>query len=59
MLCGGLTVFSPLKRHGAGKGKKVGVIGLGGLGVSSQFRQCIPATSTYFCFFLTAFCRTY
>ncbi|KAK9893871.1 NADPH-dependent alcohol dehydrogenase [Cystobasidium minutum MCA 4210] len=32
MLCGGLTVFSPLKRHGAAPGKKVGVIGLGGLG---------------------------
>ncbi|KAF3929205.1 hypothetical protein AA313_de0203497 [Arthrobotrys entomopaga] len=32
MLCGGLTVFSPLKRYGAGPGKKVGIIGLGGLG---------------------------
>jgi len=32
MLCGGITVFSPLKRHGAGPGKKVGIIGLGGLG---------------------------
>lgn len=32
MLCGGLTVYSPLKRYGAGPGKKVGIIGLGGLG---------------------------
>jgi len=32
MFCGGLTVYSPLKRFGAGPGKKVGVIGLGGLG---------------------------
>ena len=32
MLCGGLTVFSPLIRNGAGPGKKVGVIGIGGLG---------------------------
>ncbi|THH07560.1 hypothetical protein EW145_g3294 [Phellinidium pouzarii] len=32
MLCAGLTVFSPLKRNGAGPGKKVGVIGMGGLG---------------------------
>ncbi|KAI0373526.1 GroES-like protein [Pilatotrama ljubarskyi] len=32
MLCAGLTVFSPLKTHGAGPGKKVGVIGIGGLG---------------------------
>ena len=32
MLCGGLTVFSPLKTNGAGPGKRVGVIGIGGLG---------------------------
>ncbi|KAK6544498.1 hypothetical protein TWF694_001192 [Orbilia ellipsospora] len=32
MLCGGITMFSPLKRYGAGPGKKVGIIGLGGLG---------------------------
>ena len=32
MLCGGLTVFSPLKTNGAGPGKKVGVVGVGGLG---------------------------
>ncbi|EJD05564.1 GroES-like protein [Fomitiporia mediterranea MF3/22] len=32
MLCGGLTVFSPLVRNGAGPGKRVGIIGIGGLG---------------------------
>ncbi|KAF5589460.1 alcohol dehydrogenase superfamily zinc-type [Fusarium pseudocircinatum] len=32
MLCGGVTVYSPLKRYGAGPGKSVGVIGVGGLG---------------------------
>lgn len=32
LLCAGITTYSPLKRHGAGKGKKVGVVGLGGLG---------------------------
>ncbi|WVO13393.1 hypothetical protein L204_101008 [Cryptococcus depauperatus] len=32
MLCAGITVFSPLVRNGAGPGKKVGVVGLGGLG---------------------------
>jgi D-arabinose 1-dehydrogenase-like Zn-dependent alcohol dehydrogenase len=32
MLCGGVTVYSPLKHFGAGPGKKVGVVGLGGLG---------------------------
>ena len=31
MLCGGLTVFSPLIRNGAGPGTKVGIIGIGGL----------------------------
>ncbi|MFO0606415.1 MAG: NAD(P)-dependent alcohol dehydrogenase [Polyangiales bacterium] len=32
LLCAGLTVFSPLERLGAGAGKRVGVVGLGGLG---------------------------
>lgn len=32
MLCAGLTTYSPLKRLGCTKGKKVGIIGLGGLG---------------------------
>jgi alcohol dehydrogenase (NADP+) len=37
LLCAGVTMFSPLKRHvlekGGGKGKKVGIVGFGGLGV--------------------------
>ena len=32
MLCGGITAFSPLMRNGAGPGKRVGIVGLGGLG---------------------------
>ncbi|KAF8311287.1 NADPH-dependent alcohol dehydrogenase [Clavulina sp. PMI_390] len=32
MLCAGLTVYSPLVRNGAGPGKKVGIVGIGGLG---------------------------
>jgi alcohol dehydrogenase (NADP+) len=32
MLCGGITVYSPLKRNGCGPGKSVGVVGVGGLG---------------------------
>jgi alcohol dehydrogenase (NADP+) len=32
MMCAGVTVYSPLKRNGAGPGKTVGVVGLGGLG---------------------------
>jgi alcohol dehydrogenase (NADP+) len=32
MLCAGLTVWSPLVRAGIGPGKKVAVVGIGGLG---------------------------
>ena len=32
MLCGGITTFSPLKHNGAGPGKRVGIVGIGGLG---------------------------
>lgn len=32
MLCAGLTAYSPLVRNGCGPGKKVGVVGLGGIG---------------------------
>ena len=32
LLCAGITTYSPLREWGAGPGKKVGVVGLGGLG---------------------------
>jgi len=32
MMCGGITVFSPLKENGCGPGKRVGIVGVGGLG---------------------------
>jgi alcohol dehydrogenase (NADP+) len=32
LLCAGITTYSPLKRQGVGPGKKVGIVGLGGLG---------------------------
>lgn len=32
MLCGGITIYSPLKHHGCGPGKTVGIIGVGGIG---------------------------
>lgn len=32
MLCGGITVFSPLRDNGCGPGKTVGIVGVGGLG---------------------------
>lgn len=32
LLCAGITTYSPLRHWGAAKGKKVGIVGLGGLG---------------------------
>ncbi len=32
LLCAGITTYSPLKHWGAGPGKKVGIVGIGGLG---------------------------
>jgi alcohol dehydrogenase (NADP+) len=32
LLCAGITTYSPMRFHGVTKGKKVGVVGLGGLG---------------------------
>ena len=32
LLCAGVTTYSPMRRWKVGKGKKVGVVGLGGLG---------------------------
>jgi uncharacterized zinc-type alcohol dehydrogenase-like protein len=32
LLCAGITTYAPLRRWGAGRGKKVAVVGLGGLG---------------------------
>ncbi|MGH7950603.1 MAG: NAD(P)-dependent alcohol dehydrogenase [Limisphaerales bacterium] len=32
LLCAGITTYSPLRFHKIGKGQKVGVVGLGGLG---------------------------
>src|SRR5215217_1643052 len=32
LLCAGITTYSPMRHWGIGKGKKVGIVGLGGLG---------------------------
>jgi uncharacterized zinc-type alcohol dehydrogenase-like protein len=32
LLCAGITTYSPLRHHSVGKGQKVGIVGLGGLG---------------------------
>lgn len=31
-LCGGVTVYTPLRNNGCGPGKTVGIVGIGGLG---------------------------
>ena len=32
LLCAGITTYSPLRHWQAGPGKKVGIVGIGGLG---------------------------
>ena len=32
LLCAGITVWTPLRRYGVGKGSKIAIVGLGGLG---------------------------
>ncbi|KAF2281275.1 cinnamyl alcohol dehydrogenase [Westerdykella ornata] len=32
MMCAGITVWAPLRHNGAGPGKRVGIVGMGGLG---------------------------
>lgn len=47
LLCAGITVFSPLKRHGVGPGTRVGIIGIGGLGhLGLQFAAKLGAEVT-------------
>ena len=40
MLCGGITVYSPLKKNGCGPGKRVGIVGVGGLGYCAVIVLC-------------------
>lgn len=49
LLCAGITTYSPLKRHGTKKGKKVGVVGLGGLGhMAVKIAKAMGAEVTVF-----------
>lgn len=49
ILCAGLTTYSPLKHWGAGPGKKVGIVGLGGLGhMAVQIGAAMGAEITVF-----------
>jgi uncharacterized zinc-type alcohol dehydrogenase-like protein len=47
LLCAGITTYSPLKRWGAGPGKKVAIVGMGGLGhVGVQIAKAMGAEVT-------------
>jgi uncharacterized zinc-type alcohol dehydrogenase-like protein len=49
LLCGGITVYSPLRNHGVRPSSRVGVIGIGGLGhLGLQFARAFGAEVTAF-----------
>lgn len=49
LLCAGITVYSPLKHWQAGPGKKVGILGIGGLGhVAIRIAKAMGAHVTVF-----------
>ncbi|MGZ5444215.1 MAG: NAD(P)-dependent alcohol dehydrogenase [Thermoanaerobaculia bacterium] len=49
LLCAGITTYSPLRHWGVAKGKKVGVVGLGGLGhMGVKFAKAFGAHTVAF-----------
>lgn len=49
LLCAGITTYSPMRRRGVGEGKKVGVVGLGGLGhMGVKFARAFGANTVVF-----------
>lgn len=49
LLCGGITTYSPLRHWKVGKGQKVGVVGLGGLGhLAVKFARAFGAKVVVF-----------
>ncbi|HWE87268.1 MAG TPA: NAD(P)-dependent alcohol dehydrogenase [Terracidiphilus sp.] len=49
LLCAGITTYSPMRHWGVGKGKKVGVVGLGGLGhMAVKFAHALGAHTVVF-----------
>ena len=49
LLCGGITVYNPLRTHGINPSSRVGVIGIGGLGhMAIQFARVFGAEVTAF-----------
>jgi uncharacterized zinc-type alcohol dehydrogenase-like protein len=49
LMCGGITVYSPLRNHGVRPSSRVGVVGIGGLGhMGIQFAKAFGAQVTAF-----------
>ncbi len=49
LLCGGITVYSPLRDHGVNPSSRVGIVGIGGLGhIAIQFARVFGAEVTAF-----------
>jgi uncharacterized zinc-type alcohol dehydrogenase-like protein len=49
LLCGGITVYNPLRTHGVNPSSRVGIIGIGGLGhLAIQFARVFGAEVTAF-----------
>jgi len=49
LLCGGVTVYAPLRNHGARPASRIGVIGIGGLGhLAIQFARAFGSEVTAF-----------
>jgi alcohol dehydrogenase (NADP+) len=49
LLCAGITTYSPMRHWGVTKGKKVGVVGLGGLGhMAVKFAHALGAHAVVF-----------
>ena len=49
LMCGGITVYSPLRNHGVRPSSRVGVVGIGGLGhMGIQFAKAFGAEVTAF-----------
>ena len=49
LLCGGITVYNPLRTHGVNPSSRVGIVGIGGLGhLAIQFARAFGAEVTAF-----------
>jgi uncharacterized zinc-type alcohol dehydrogenase-like protein len=49
LLCGGITVYNPIRSHGINPSSRVGIVGIGGLGhIAIQFARVFGAEVTAF-----------